>query len=155
MFDQAALDLLVEQRVGVLGTLSEDGAPRVCTIFYVLAPDRSIVFKSRFASEHTQAALRDGRAALAVYRHDSTYDIKVGVQVLGEIVPIRDEGEMRQEVDRYSERFEGSATKFAPIDELVRSDAFSTLYRFNPTHYKVMDLRVPRVDQTYVTFGNT
>ena len=149
MIERAVFDFLSDHSIGVLATTAADGTPQACTVFYATDADCSLIFKSRMTSDHMQSVFRDNRAALAVYRHDSIYKLKAGVQLKGVIVKIREAGEMSAAVDLYSAHFEGAREKFAPISNLLHSDAESTLYRFVPAEYKLTDGWSNRLDLDY------
>ena len=146
--DHDAEEFLRHRPIGVLATSSE-GQPQACTIFFVVADDGSVCFKSRSGSDHMRALREDDRAALAVYDHDSTYSMKSGVQVKGTVERISDENVMERVVRQYSSCFEGAQEKFDPVERLVRLDAESTMFRLVPTSYKFIDGPSARLDADY------
>lgn len=148
MSDGEALELLQGQHVGVLATVGTDG-PQACTIFYVVESPWRVLFKSRSGSDHMVSLMREPAAALALYRHDSTYKTKAGLQVKGFVERITDETAMQRGVDLYSAAFAGAREKFANVKELIQPNAESTLYRFVTTSYKVTNGWSDRTDLTY------
>lgn len=149
MFDDAAASFLRGQHIAVLATTSSNGDPQACTIFYVVDSNGSLIFKSRSGSDHMRSLLANERAAIALYRHDSTYATKAGLQLKGRVLPITDEAAMRRGVDLYSEAFDGAREKFAPLGRLIQLGAESTLYRFLPYEYKFTDGWTHRTDLQY------
>jgi uncharacterized protein YhbP (UPF0306 family) len=153
VFDEATIDFLTSHNIGVLATVDTDGGPQACTIFYVADIDHSLIFKSRSGSNHIQSIRRDRRAALVVYCHDSTYNLKSGLQLKGEVVRVREADELRIAVDLYSTQFKGAREKFAEIEHLASPEAESTLYRFIPSAYKLTDGLTKRTDSHYKRLG--
>jgi len=139
---------LKENFTGVLG-FQLDGSVQVAPIHYVVDEDGSLLFKSRRDSDHVKSLERDGRAAMSVYSHASTYDKKAGVQMKGEMLKISSPEEMNRGVTLYSEVFEGAGPKFDPIEVLIKDDAPSTLYRFVIREYKFIDGWSDRFDRAY------
>ena len=148
MGDRSFERLFKEARVGVLACVGLDGDPIACTVFLV-ADGSSLVFKSRGASAHMSALRNDPRAALSFYWHASTYETKAGVQLKGIVDRVSDVRDITRAVDLYSDAFEGARAKFAPVEDLVKPDCESTMYRFVPTAYKVVDGTSDRLDLEY------
>lgn len=151
MLDQNARQILEEEKVGVLATTGKDGSPQACTCFFAVEPDDSLVFKSRSGSDHMSSIRADPLVAIGVFRRDSSYKQKAGVQLRGVVSAIESVDEMAAAVKNYSTSFEGSAEKFGAPDELVKPGAESTLFRFRPTAYKVVDGWSGRMDDVYTT----
>lgn len=149
MFDDAAAEFLRRHFIGVLASVGPDGLPQACTIFYAVDSNESLVFKSRSGSDHMRSLFSKPLAALAVYRHDSTYKVKAGLQLKGTVERISDPVVMSAAVDLYSSKFDGAREKFAPIDDLVGPHAESTLYRFIPQAFKFTDGWQERTDMDY------
>jgi uncharacterized protein YhbP (UPF0306 family) len=144
------LTFLTERSTAVLGTIGQDGGVQVAPIHYVVDGDTSFIFKSRANSDHILALASNNVAALTVYRHDSTFKLKAGVQLKGSIQRILDEGQMTDCVERYCEVFPEARGGFDPIAVLIRADAPSTLFRFVPARYKVVDGWSDRFDREYL-----
>ena len=147
--DNDVVEFLRRHRVGVLASVDQHGEPQAATAFYVCDSPGSLVFKSRSASDHMRALFRHPSAALAIYRHDSTYGKKAGVQLKGRVHRILDRGDMENCVNLYSETFDGARAKFAPVEELLEEAANTTLFRFTITEFKFTDGWCRRVDVEY------
>jgi PPOX class probable F420-dependent enzyme len=85
-----ANNLLETERVGRLGLLDDDGAPRVLPVTFAVAEGliwSAIDQKPKRASEPARLRFlrRDPRAALTVDRYSDNWDDLAWVQVLGEI----------------------------------------------------------------------
>jgi PPOX class probable F420-dependent enzyme len=85
-----AIELLETGRVGRLGLLGEDGAPRVLPVTYALAEGRiwsAIDRKPKRVGEPARLRFlrRDPRAALTVDRYSDDWDELAWVQVLGSV----------------------------------------------------------------------
>jgi len=143
------LTFVKERSTAVLGTVSKDGGVQVAPIHYVVDNDSSFLFKSRATSDHISALASNNAAALAIYRHDSSFTLKAGVQLKGKVLRITDEAEMAACVELYSEVFAGARENFDPVAVLVLSDAPSTLFRFVPEWYKFVDGWSDRFDREY------
>jgi uncharacterized protein YhbP (UPF0306 family) len=148
--ETVVLTFLKERSTAVLGTIGLDGGVQVAPIHYVVEGDTSFIFKSRANSDHILALASNTVAALAVYRHDSSFRLKAGVQLKGRIHRISDEGQMTDCMERYSQVFPEAREGFDPIAVLVRADAPSTLFRFVPAWYKVVDGWSDRFDREYL-----
>jgi uncharacterized protein YhbP (UPF0306 family) len=139
-----------ERFTAVLGTAASETPVQVAAIHYVLDDyNSSIIFKSRATSDHVLSLAIDSHAALAIYRHESTYSRKAGVQIRGVIERIVDPGEMARCVDLYSTAFPGARERFDPLEVLVRPDAPSTLFKFVPEQYKFINDWSGRYDKEY------
>lgn len=112
--------------------------PEACVIFYIVMDGR-LVFKSRTASNHSQAFANNAKAGLTVYYHQSEYDAKYGVQLKGAVRRIVDIQEMRQATMLYDQRFAGAAAKLPSMEELVAPECSSTFYYFEPSAFKIID----------------
>jgi len=144
-----ALEFVKDRSTAVLGTISKDGGVQVAPIHYVVDSDSSFLFKSRATSDHISVLSSNNAAALAVYRHDSSFARKAGVQLKGRILRIADERCMAACVELYSEVFAEAREHFDPVAILVRPDAPSTLFRFVPEWYKFVDGWSDRFDREY------
>jgi uncharacterized protein YhbP (UPF0306 family) len=150
--DQPSQDFLGRYKIAVLSSVVDDGTPQVCTIFYVFDPTiPAIIFKSRTQSQHSLALRRQPHAAIAVYRHDSGYLQKAGIQLKGLVERVRVAADMERYVHEYSERFPGAREHFESIDRLLAHDATSTLFRFLISAYKLTDGWSDRLDLNYST----
>lgn len=104
-----ANDLLKSTRVGRLGLLDEQGAPRVLPVTFALAASRiwsAIDRKPKHAEPARLRFLRrDPRAALTVDRYSDDWEELAWVQVLGS-VRILEVAEGVQGLDALSEKYE-------------------------------------------------
>jgi uncharacterized protein YhbP (UPF0306 family) len=144
-----ALEFVRVRSTAVLGTITRDGGVQVAAIHYVVDSDSSFLFKSRATSDHISVLPLSNSAALTVYRHDSSFAKKAGIQLKGKILRITDETCMAGCVELYSEVFAGAREHFDPVSVLVRPDAPSTLFRFVPELYKLVDGWSDRFDREY------
>jgi len=105
-----AAALLDEARVGHLGLLDEDGAPRVQPVTYARVGEAlwSAIDdkpKRRAVPARVRRLRADGRAALTVDRYDDDWARLAWVQVLGQVTVLED---LREDVlaalaDRYAQ----------------------------------------------------
>lgn len=146
---QQILDFLNLHSVGVLATISEEQTPQAATVFFICDNSGGLIFKSRSTSAHMLTLRRNSSAALAVYDHSSNYNVKSGVQLLGDVSRIKEEDRMQEYVEQYGQKFAGSLQKFAPLKDLLSSDASSTLFRFQVERYKFTDSKAGRADTEY------
>lgn len=104
-----ANDLLKSARVGRLGLLDEQGAPRVLPVTFALAGGRVWSAIDRKPKRAEPARLRflrrDPRAALTVDRYSDDWEELAWVQVLGS-VRILEVAEGVQGLDALSEKYE-------------------------------------------------
>ena len=148
------INFVSQLSVGALASVGADGSPQVATIFFTLGPDGSLVFKSRRASDHMKS-LPDGEpAAISAYTHTSTYIDKSGIQLKGVIREIVSVDEMKAAIERYSEAFAGAREKFLSPEEHIQADCSSTLFKFVPTSYKLLDPSADRSDLDYMPWGD-
>jgi uncharacterized protein YhbP (UPF0306 family) len=119
--------------IACLATVSESCEPDICTLIYAQDEQLNLYFKSRTTGRHSLNLAFRERCAVAVYDHDSTYLKKSGVQLLGRAHRITDAQAMEQAVNIYSARFSSAGAKFQPLNDLIRPDAPSTMYKFEPT----------------------
>jgi uncharacterized protein YhbP (UPF0306 family) len=148
--DPGSLEFLEQRMIAVLSSVTDGGTPQVCTVFYVLDPAvPALIFKSRTQSEHSLALGRRPTAAMAVYRHDSGYSTKAGIQLKGLVERVRVEADMVRYVDQYSARFAGAREHFEPTEKLMEHEAEATLYQFNISAYKLTDGWSDRLDLSY------
>jgi PPOX class probable F420-dependent enzyme len=105
-----ANDLLESARVGRLGLLDGEGAPRVLPVTFVLAGGRiwsAIDRKPKRSREPARLRFlrRDPRAALTVDRYSEDWDELAWVQVIGS-VSILDASEGTEGLEALSEKYE-------------------------------------------------
>ena len=105
-----AKDLLESARVGRLGLLDGEGAPRVLPVTFTLAGGRiwsAIDRKRKRAREPARLRFlrRDPRAALTVDRYSEDWDELAWVQVIGS-VSILDASEGAEGLEALSEKYE-------------------------------------------------
>jgi PPOX class probable F420-dependent enzyme len=108
-----AAQLLEESRVGHLGFLDEDGAPRVQPVTYARVGEAlwSAIDdkpKRRPVPARVRRLQADGRAALTVDRYDDDWTRLAWVQVLGEVTVL---DELREDV------LTALAARYAPYRE--------------------------------------
>lgn len=148
-----ALDFLRRLDVAVLASLDVDGQLICAPIHYAMDDSNNLIFKSRATSAHVRGFSRFSQAAVCMYRHDSSFNCKAGLQLKGEIHRITSEADMHRAVEIYSLRFIGARAKFDPILTLISDDAPSTLFRFIPNFYKMTDNWVGRLDDSYLRWS--
>lgn len=149
MTDDGVRALLSDHGIATLASVGEGGGAQACTVFYVVHGNEGLVFKSRTGSDHARGLARDSSAAMSVYRHDSSYVRKAGVQLLGEVTRITEVEVMRRLVDQYSAAFPGAQERFASVQALLSVTAESTLFLFRIRSYKVTDGWTGRTDAVY------
>ena len=148
--DQGSQEFIAGQLVAVLSSVADDGTPRACSIFYILDPAiPALIFKSRLQSDHIVSLRSRPFAAMAIYRHDSGYSRKAGIQLTGTVERVSTAAEMTRYVNQYSERLPGADEHFEPIERLLENDVEATLWRFNISEYKFTDNWSGRLDLTY------
>ena len=146
------INFLNRYHTGVLCTGDSSGVFQACSIFYVCNLNTTqFAFKSRRMSEHSQALAKNPNAALAIYDHSSDYFIKSGIQIRGEVAAVDNEQELRQWVELYSNKFDGSAEKFEAINSMLNGESQATIYRFTPHMYKFTNTSNKRADLEYTT----
>jgi len=141
--------ILTATDLAVLAMIDEEGAPIAAAVHVASDGRGGLLFKSRADSDHIRALARSDRASLVIYWHESTFEVKAGLQLRGRVLRITDEARMATAIHYYSARFPGARDKFAPIPTLIRRDATSTLYVFEPSHYKLVDNRIDAFDREY------
>ena len=96
-----------------------------------------------------------GAAAISAYGHSSSYKSKNGIQLKGTIKEIPDIDEMKEAIDLYSTTFPGAGEKFLSAEEHVLPSCSSTLFKFVPVSYKLLDPDADRSDLEYLPWrGN-
>jgi PPOX class probable F420-dependent enzyme len=113
-----ANDLLESERVGRLGLLDDEGAPRVLPVTFAVAAGRiwsAIDDKPKRAEEPARLRFlrRDSRAALTVDRYTDNWDELAWVQVLGS-VSILDASEGTAGLEALSAKYNQYRTKEPP-----------------------------------------
>jgi len=130
--------------------MNADGKLQICTVFYVFDGQKpALIFKSRTQSEHSVALAKHPNAAMAVYSHDSGYELKAGIQMRGNVSRVSNFEEMTRYVDQYSARLAGSREHFDTIPSLLADDTPATLYQFTIEQYKFTDVWADRLDMQY------
>ena len=112
-----------------LAVISSEWGVQVTTVFYAVEGSMSLLIKSHVTSDHGKEMLVNKKVSVAIYDTESTYSEKRGVQLRGVCERILDAKEMENAVKIYSNTFEGSAKRFASIEELISKDVKSTLFR--------------------------
>ena len=102
--------MLAQERVGRLGLLDSEGAPRVLPVTFAVAAGRiwsAIDQKPKTAEEPARLPFlrRDPRVALTVDRYSDDWDELAWVQVLGR-VEILDRSDGRAGLEALSEKYE-------------------------------------------------
>lgn len=120
---------LEENSVAALAVVSKQWGVQVTSVFYAVEGDMSILIKSHVTSDHGKEMMLNNKVSLAIYDKQSSYSQKKGMQLRGICERITDAEEMRNAVKIYSDRFEGAAARFLPIEELISEDVKSTLFR--------------------------
>lgn len=128
---------IAHRHIAVLGGIA-DSQPIVCSVFYVVGSNGEIYFKSRTDSMHSRAFMDNPRAGLAIYDHESNYDDKTGVQLIGLVSRVTEQVEMQSVVKLYSAMFGESAAKKLHIEELLSKNTKSTMFRFDVCKVKLV-----------------
>ena len=131
-------DFLESNNVAALASVNPDWGVQVTSVFYAVEGRLSLLIKSHVTSDHGRSILVNPNVAIAICKKESNYTTKYGVQLRGLCSRIRDKKEMERAVALYSKTFEGSASRFAPIDELIADDVKSTLFRFKIVSGKML-----------------
>lgn len=131
-FKRAIASFISTGFIACLATVGESGEPDICTLVYAHDEQLNIYFKSRGTSRHSTNIAFRSHCAVAIYDHASTYLKRSGVQLLGHAYRISDAQAMKWAVDTYLARFDSAGAKIQPLDDLIRPDAPSTMYRFEP-----------------------
>jgi uncharacterized protein YhbP (UPF0306 family) len=151
--DAVARGFVLNRDTAVLATTSQSGEPFAAPIHYVLdAACEAFIYKSRATSHHVQHLATSSSAAIAIYDHASTFDVKSGIQIRGTVRQVTDEGEMAMLIDLYCDRFPQARAKFDPIEVLVQPGAPSTLFKLVPVSYKFTDSASDRLDREYLNW---
>ncbi|PJA12743.1 hypothetical protein CO112_03585 [Candidatus Dojkabacteria bacterium CG_4_9_14_3_um_filter_150_Dojkabacteria_WS6_41_13] len=119
--------------------VSEGTQPLVFTAWYVTENSQTLYFKSRTASHHIKALLKNPMIALAIYEHTSTYAEKAGVQAIGKVERVKSPVEMTKVVQLYSKAFAGAGAKLADIPSLLGEYISSTMYKIRIEKVKMVD----------------
>lgn len=123
------LNFISSNNVAALAVTSDKWDVQVTTVFYAVEFPFSLLIKSHTTSNHGLVIAKGANVALAIFDPLSSYSTKSGVQLRGVCERITDSGEMKNAVQIYSHTFDGAADRFAPVEELVSSNAKSTLFR--------------------------
>lgn len=138
-----------DRHIAVLATM-QGSQPIVSTVFYVVGDCGQIYFKSRTDSLHSKSFTVSPKAAFAIYDHQSTYDDKTGVQIIGTVTRVIERSEMKIVVDLYSCKFGASAAKKLQLDDLLSSETKSTMYLLDVGKVKLvsheLDIHMPEYE---------
>jgi uncharacterized protein YhbP (UPF0306 family) len=145
-----ALAVIGSGTVAGLATQSEVG-PDVCAIFYVCLADGRLGFKSRRASQHMRNVKGNSSVALIAYSHESTYSVKLGVQLKGSVREAHSASEMAEIVAAYAVRFEGAAKKLGSAEELCLKSTESTFFICELGMFRLID-EDPHSNNTMVEY---
>ena len=132
------VDFIKKNQVMVLSVEDKEWSVQATTVFYAIENENSLLIKSHTTSHHGSVIKNGAKVAVAIFDAQSTYSNKTGVQLRGICERIYDKDEMLNAVKIYSDTFEGAASRFAPIDELISRDAKSTLFRIKLVSGKML-----------------
>ena len=90
---------LCEDRVGVVGTLNEDGSPHLTTMWYLLADDDTLIMTTLRANQKVRNLRRDPRSTFCV--GDKTRSVSLS----GHVTISEDQAVVRQDLERQVERY--------------------------------------------------
>lgn len=130
-----------EHSIMVLAT-AKDNTPYACTVFYVTQDANVLYLKSYAVSLHTQIILENPSVACAIYdKESSSFGDKIGVQLLGKAHKVTDLEEVTKAAELYISTFNSPKEKFYPLENLIKEDAKSSIYRIDVEKVKMLDSR--------------
>ena len=141
MNESTKLDIekfIKDRNVMVIGVADQD-EPYTCTAWYVTANAHALYFKSRTASVHSRVLLRNPKAAIAIYDHQSTYSSKAGIQAVGVVERVRDMTEIVHVVKMYGDAFQGAGEKLQSLPDLIGEYVKSAMYKLTINKIKMVD----------------
>lgn len=133
-----ALDIIKRNTVACISTVAQDWPTQVATVFYATKSGNTLFSKFTQASDHGKAISNDQRICLAIYDHNSSYLKKEGIQARAICHRIEEYNEMQEAIELYADTFPGSRNRFLPIEDMLKIDVKSTLYRIDIVSLKLV-----------------
>jgi uncharacterized protein YhbP (UPF0306 family) len=135
-------DILNSTRLLGLATLSADGSPDACNLYFAYDSDLRIYVLTPPSSEHGQNIGRDPRVAASVADTQQTGDGgKRGLQIMGHSEQAVGE-ELNYGLAAYRERFPATAAALMSEQTLLESGWESRIYLIIPELIKIFDERI-------------
>lgn len=130
-FDLVAALLKAESTLA-LATTDEYGVAVAAPLFYISDEDLCLYWISAASTEHSKNLKREPRASVTIYRPTDNWQEILGVQMRGQVFPVRDSEHKKPLIGLYSDRFR--------LGGIFRQTiARSTLYRFRPHFVRYRD----------------
>ena len=134
-------EILDATRLLSFATISSDGAPSACNMYFAYDEDFRLYFLTPTSTEHVQNFLRDQRVAVVVADTQQTGDGgKRGLQISG-VASRRSGDELAQGLAACRERFPATAKALASEAALEASGWESRIYVVIPEHVTIFDER--------------
>ena len=133
-----ALDVIKRNTVACISTSAQDWPSQVATVFYATKSGNTLFSKFTQASDHGKAISNDQKISLAIYDNGSSYLRKEGIQARALCRKIGEKKEMQEAMELYAETFPGSRNRFLHVEEMLKTDVKSTLYRIDIVSLKLV-----------------
>ncbi len=133
---QLITEYMNEQKLMQLATLSADGAPWVCSVWFAFDDDLNIYFFSATNRQHSQEIEKDSRVAGAMAKPHTVADTPRAIQFKGKAVKLTNEDDIAHARSVY----EGRIFDAKNIDELmVNSERPHVFYKITPSKFVMFD----------------
>lgn len=133
--DAEIRDWLARPNIARVGTLNEDGSPRVTALWYLPEDDGTLTLNTYEDNVHVENIRRDGRVALLVDSSEQPYK---SVHFNGH-AKVADEAAPANEIARLYERYFDEAAAATGYAEQLVSGGKRVNIRFTPEHRRSID----------------
>jgi uncharacterized protein YhbP (UPF0306 family) len=125
-----------ENKLMQLATLSEDGSPWMCSVWFGFDDDLNIYFFSATNRQHSQEIEKDNRVAGAIAKPHAVSDVPRAIQLKGTAEKLIDKNVIAHARSVYEDRIFDSAT----IDKLmVHPERPHVFYKIIPSKFVLFD----------------